>query len=196
MGASNFYNRNAKNVYAVLMDYEDVVFDEDGNETEETQMVACESWDYDNLVDYVTELMDEQKVFNSVDRVEFYNNRNYEATGIKSLVAYKTFGNVEVEVLLTAVVRSGYYEGANLDWDINYYAGSGYDDILDLTYEFESQYDNQGMAKIQKRNAEKWATKVGEQMIEELERIFTQVSKPLEVVARFSNGETIYKEVG
>lgn len=196
MGASNFYNRNAKNVYAVLMDYEDVVFDEDGNETEETQMVACESWDYDNLVDYVTELMDEQKVFNSVDRVEFYNNRNYEATGIKSLVSYKSFGDVEVEVLLTAVVRSGYYEGANLDWEINYYAGSGYDDILDLTYEFESQYENQGMAKIQKRNAEKWATKVGEQMIEELERIFTQVSKPLEVVARFSNGETIYKEVG
>lgn len=196
MGASNFYNRNAKNVYAVLMDYEDVVFDEDGNETEETQMVACESWDYDNLVDYVTELMDEQKLFKAVDRVEFYNNRNYEATGIKSLVAYKSFGDVEVEVLLTAVVRSGYYEGANLDWELNYYAGSGYDDILDLTYEFESQYDNQGMAKIQKRNAEKWATKVGEQMIEELERIFTQVSKPLEVVARFSNGETIYKEVG
>jgi hypothetical protein len=196
MGASNFYNRNANNVYAVLMDYEDVVFDEDGNETEETQMVQCESWDYDNLIDYVTELMDEQKLFKAVDRVEFYNNRNYEATGIKSLASYKTFGNVEVEVLLTAVIRSGYYEGANLDWELNYYAGSGYDDILDLTYEFESQNENQGMAKIQKRNAEKWATKIGEQMVEELERIFTQVSKPLEVVARFSNGETFYKEVG
>lgn len=196
MGASNFYNRNAKNVYAVLMDYEDVVFDEDGNETEETQMVQCESWDYDNLTDYVTELMDEQTLFKAVDRVEFYNNRNYEASGIKSLVSYKSFGDVEVEVLLTAVVRSGYYEGANLDWEINYYAGSGYDDNLNLSYEFESQYENQGMAKIQCRNAEKWATKIGEQMIEELERIFTQVSKPLEVVARFSNGETIYKEVG
>lgn len=196
MGASNFYNRNAKNVYAVLMDYEDVVFDEDGNETEETQMVQCESWDYDNLIDYVTELMDEQTLFKAVERVEFYNNRNYEATGIKSLASYKTFGNVEVEVLLTAVIRSGYYEGANLDWELNYYAGSGYDDILDLTYEFESQNENQGMAKIQKRNAEKWATKIGEQMVEELERIFTQVSKPLEVVARFSNGETFYKEVG
>jgi hypothetical protein len=196
MGASNFYNRNAKNVYAVLMDYEDVVFDEDGNETEETQMVCCEEWDYKDLTDYVKELMDEQTLFKAVERVEFYNNRNYEATGIKSLVAYKTFGNVEVEVLLTAVIRSGYYEGANLDWELNYYAGSGYDDILDLTYEFESQYENQGMAKIQKRNAEKWATKIGEQMVEELERIFTQVSKPLEVVARFSNGETIYKEVG
>jgi hypothetical protein len=140
--------------------------------------------------------MDEQKLFKAVDRVEFYNNRNYEATGIKSLASYKTFGNVEVEVLLTAVIRSGYYEGANLDWELNYYAGSGYDDILDLTYEFESQNENQGMAKIQKRNAEKWATKIGEQMVEELERIFTQVSKPLEVVARFSNGETFYKEVG
>lgn len=196
MGASNFYNRNAKNVYAVLMDYEDVVFDEDGNETEETQMVQCESWDYDNLIDYVTELMDEQKLFKAVDRVEFYDNRNYEATGIKSLVAYKTFGNVEVEVLLTAVIRSGYYEGANLDWELNYYAGSGYDNILDLTYEFESQNDNQGMAKIQCRNAEKWVIKIRKQMVEELERIFTQVSKPLEVVARFSNGETFYKEVG
>lgn len=196
MGASNFYNRNAKNVYAVLMDYEDVVFDEDGNETEETQMVQCEEWDYDNLVDYVTELMDEQKLFKAVDRVEFYNNRNYEASGIKSLVSYKSFGDVEVEVLLTAVVRNGYYEGANLDWELNYYAGSGYDDILNLSYEFASQYDNQGMAKIQCRNAEKWAKKEGERMVEELERIFTQVSKPLEVVERFSNGETIYKEVG
>jgi hypothetical protein len=196
MGASNFYNRNANNVYAVLMDYEDVVFDEDGNETEETQMVQCESWDYDNLIDYVTELMDVQTLFKAVDRVEFYNNRNYEATGIKSLVSYKTFGDVEVEILLTAIVRSGYYEGANLDWEINYYAGSGYDDILNLSYDFASQYDNQGMAKIQCRNAENWAKKEGERMVEELERIFTQVSKPLEVVARFSNGETIYKEVG
>lgn len=195
MGASNFYNRNAKNVYAVLMDYEDVVFDEDGNETEETQMVQCEEWDYNDLIDYVNELMDEQKLFRVVDRVEFYNNRNYEATAIKSLVAYKSFGEVEVEILLTAVVRSGYYEGANLDWDLNYYAGSGYDDILNLSYEFESQYKNQGMAKIQCRNAEKWAKEEGEKMVEELERIFTQVSKPLEVVARFSNGETIYKEV-
>lgn len=196
MGASNFYNRNAKNVYAVLMDYEDVVFDEDGNETEETQMVQCEEWDYNDLKDYVTELMDEQTLFKAVDRVEFYNNRNYEATGIKSLVAYKTFGDVEVEVLLTAVVRSGYYEGANLDWEINYYAGSGYDDCIDFLYDFERAYDNNGMAKIQCKNAEKWATKEGERMVEELERIFTQVSKPLEVVARFSNGETIYKEVG
>lgn len=196
MGASNFYNKNANNVYAVLMDYEDVVFDEDGNETEETQMVQCESWDYNDLIDYVNELMDEQKLFKVSDRVEFDNNRNYEGTAIKSLVSYKSFGDVEVEILLTAVIRSGYYEGANLDWEINYYAGSGYNDILDLTYEFESQNDNQGMAKIQCRNAEKWATNVGEQMIEELERIFTQVSKPLEVVARFSNGETIYKEVG
>lgn len=196
MGASNFYNRNANNVYAVLMDYEDVVFDEDGNETEETQMVQCESWDYDNLIDYVTELMDEQTLFKAVERVQFSDNRNYEATGIKSLVSYKTFGDVEVEILLTAVVRSGYYEGANLDWEINYYAGSGYDDILNLSYEFASQYDNQGMAKIQCRNAENWAKKEGERMVEELERIFTQVSKPLEVVARFSNGETIYKEVG
>jgi hypothetical protein len=196
MGASNFYNRNAKNVYAVLMDYEDVVFDEDGNETEETEMVCCEEWQYDDLKNYVTELMDEQTLFKAVERVQFSDNRNYNGAGIKSLVSYKTFGDVEVEVLLTAVIRSGYYEGANLDWEINYYAGSGYDDILDLTYEFESQYDNQGMAKIQKRNAEKWATKIGEQMVEELERIFAQVSNPLEVVARFSNGETFYKEVG
>lgn len=192
MGASNFYNKNASNVYAVLMDYEDVVFDENGNETEETQMVQCESWDYEDLVDYVNELMDEQKLFKVSDRVEFGNNRNYEGTAIKSFVSYKTFGNVEVEVLLTAVIRSGYYEGANLDWELNYYAGSGYDDILDLTYEFESQNDNQGMAKIQCRNAEKWATKEGERMVEALEDIFTQISNPLQVVARFSNGETIY----
>lgn len=192
MATSNFYNKNASNVYAVLMDYEDVVFDENGNETEETQMVQCESWDYEDLVDYVNELMDESQTFQVSDRVEFSNNRNFEGTGIKSFVSYKTFGDVEVEILLTAVIRSGYYEGANLDWELNYYVGSGYDDRIDFMYDFENGYDNQGMAKIQCRNAEKWAAKEGERMVEVLECIFTQVSSPLQVMARFSNGETIY----
>lgn len=195
MGASNFYNRNAKNVYAVLMNYEDVVFDEDGNETEETQMVCCEEWDYNDLKADIIELM-EQSPLKTSERLEFYDSTNYNAEGVLSFVSTKNFGEVEVEVLLTANIRSGYYEGANLDWDINYYAGSGYDDYLDLLYDFERAYDNRGMAKIQTKNSEKWAKKEGERMIEELERIFTQVSKPLEVAVRFSNGETIYKEVG
>lgn len=192
MATSNFYNKNASNVYAVLMDYEDVVFDENGNETEETQMVQCESWDYEDIVDYVNELMNESQTFKVSDRVEFSNNRNFEGTAIKSFVSYKTFGDVEVEILLTAVIRSGYYEGANLDWELNYYVGSGYDDRVDFMYDFEYAYDNQGMAKIQCRNAENWATKEGERMVEALEDIFTQISNPLQVVARFSNGETIY----
>ena len=41
----------------------------------------------------------------------------------------------------------------------------------------------------------KWAKKTKTELIELIEEVFTKVSEPLNVVASFSNGETIYQKV-
>lgn len=194
MGTNNFYS-NAKTIFAVLMDYEDKVFDENGEPTGETEMRSCEEWEYQDLKDYAIELMEESK-FSYSDSGNFSNNRNFEGTLLGSLNVDKSFGDMLIEVRINAVIRSGYYEGANLDYEVEYYAGSGYDDHINFAYEFESHSDmGAGMQKIQLKNAERWAEKITEELEEELERIFTQLSTPYNKVGQFSNGEAVYQKI-
>jgi hypothetical protein len=191
MGTSNFYS-NGKTIFAVLMNYEDEVFDENGEPTGETKMRQADEYDYEDLKDYVIELMEESK-FKYQDNGNFRNNRNFEGTLLGSLNIDKCFGDICVEVRINAVIRSGYYEGANLDYEVEYYTGSDWDDLIDFKYDFENHSDmGVGLQTIQIKHAERWAEKIAEELTDEVERIFTQVSNPLQVVGRFSNGETVY----
>jgi hypothetical protein len=54
---------------------------------------------------------------------------------------------------------------------------------------------NKGLQVLQNKNAIKWAEKTKTELIELIEEVFTKVSEPLNVVASFSNGETIYQKV-
>jgi hypothetical protein len=85
-----------------------------------------------------------------------------------------TIGEDEVEVYVTPVIRSGYYEGCNLDWDVRYYV-NGYEDEL--------YCENTSVQFILN------------EYVEFIEKIYTQYSEPLGVTARFSNGETIYHKI-
>lgn len=194
MGTNNFYS-SGKTIFAVLMDYEDEVFDENGEPTGETEMRSCEEWEYQDLKDYTIELMEQSKFSYSEDG-SFNNNRNFEGTLIGSLKAEKWFGDVEVEVRVNLILRSGYYEGANLDYEVEYYAGSGYDDTINFSYEFESHSDmSKGLQIIQTRNAEKWAERITEELTEEVEKIYTRVSTPYRKLGSFSNGEGVYEKI-
>ena len=53
---------------------------------------------------------------------------------------------------------------------------------------------NRGLQVLQNKNAVKWAEKTKTELIELIEEVFTKVSQPLNVVASFSNGETIYQK--
>jgi hypothetical protein len=195
MGTNNFYS-SGKTIFAVLMDYENEVFDENGEPTGETEMRSCEDYDYEDLKDYTIELMEQSK-FSYSDNGNFSNNRNFEGTLLGSLNVDKCFGDICVEVRVNAVIRSGYYEGANLDYEVEYYTGSGWEDSIDFKYDFENHSDmRSGLQTIQTKHAERWAEKIADELVEELERIFTQVSTPYRKVAQFSNGEAVYEKLG
>ena len=173
MGTSNFYSRS-KIIFASELETE---------------------FDYQDLKDNVVSELYQSKNYSHMQKDDYDRNFGGAAIGTLSLSCpYKFDISIEIE----CYIRSAYYDGCNLDYEINYAACQcDYDNISDMVTDshYYSGYDNNGMTKLQSKNLEKWLTKGTEQLINEVEKIFTQYSEPLNKVATFSNGETIYKKV-
>ena len=95
MGAPNFYNANAKYIYAV--------------ETEEDM-------DYDFFIEDVCNLMEEEFKSDFDRRDEWDNNRNYGGKIVGKV--HKQVGDEHLTIKI--IVRSGYHAGVNLDWDAEF----------------------------------------------------------------------------
>jgi hypothetical protein len=223
MGTSNFARGNTSRVYAVLMDTEEtfkectecghkhydyefnlekltncelcdeVVFDE-----AETEYRSAEDYDYDNLVEYLRETAErrvKETVFDYRDESGSDNARNYCATDLFSIRSSKMYGDIEISVKVIGQIVSAYYEGASLDFSVEFNDEEYTNDKPDFEWLFEYQSEmNKGLQVLQNRKAIIWAEKETEKMKNLIEEIFTEVSQPLNVVATFSNGETIYQK--
>lgn len=149
MGASNFHKTAASKYFAVLMNYKD----EDGN------YVSPDQYEYDDLKTDVIECLKE--------KVDFYKPRGtrdaYELRSYPSSV----LGIAEKgEAQILCTLRSGYYEGANLD----YHELSDPNEIEDLDqYKKDINF-----------------------LCEAIEAVYTKISMPLTCVATASNGESFY----
>jgi hypothetical protein len=181
MGTSNFARGNTSRVFAVLMG-------------------DVESYDVDDFKDYIREVAKESAPkdiqYSKEDGSD--RDRNYCASNLFSYRASKWFGDLEVEVQIVAQMVSGYYEGASLDYDVTVFDGyefSDGDNSVEYLFGNNCSCMNQGLLKIQQRNAEQWVDRAKDQLIALTERVFEQVSMPLKVVATFSNGETIYEKL-
>jgi len=172
MGTSNFYNKNATRIYACEIE---------------------EEWDYDFLVDNLKCELQTLKDFTS----EIENK--WESNGLRSFperiigIFYREFlqGDYEYEVNLITIIRSGYYSGVNLDYDIELFAnGNNFD--LDDSYDMDelNELEGKDFAKVVLMKFDD----LKQQMIEEIEKVYEVFSTPLIVAARFSNGETIYEK--
>ena len=204
MGTSNFARGNTSRVFAVLMDeevefsicsecgehhYEEQKICDNGCEDSEMEIQnesrAVEQFDVEDFVEFVREVAKESAPkdiqYSKEDGSD--RDRNYCASNLFSYRASKWFGDLEVEVQIVAKMRSGYYEGASLDFEFT---------IFDA---FDQSDMNNGMKVIQQRHAERWVDRAKEQLIALTEQVFEQVSMPLRVVATFSNGETIYEKL-
>ena len=136
------------------------------------------------------------------------NDRNYPATDLFSLNTSKSYGDIVVELKITGQIVGAYYEGASLDYRLEIYNFGEWSEVdrnfsvSDIIEEmFEAKYNDhtyssmgKGLRTILVPKAVKWAEKETQKMIEVIENIFTEVSQPLNVVATFSNGETIYEK--
>jgi hypothetical protein len=180
MGTSNFHYRNTSKCYAVLMN------DEDGN--------PAQDYEIDDLKYNVYEDVKETslKFIGLPNNIGVYFDVNNK-TRVDALRGYPAFPIVGVRKWLQldspqkyedeayatltfiCVIRSGYYEGGCLDYDVKVEV-DGYETEL-------------GMIKSEWRTIiEAEIKRVGNQ----LEQIFERYSIPLTRVGTFSNGETIY----
>lgn len=225
MGASNFARGNTSRVFAVLMDTEETFKEcsecgqkhydyeysldtlnecENGCEgttlsEEQTEYRSCESYEYDEFKEYLRETAQEE--IKNIKGVWYReengsdNDRNYCATNLFSFYTSKMFGDIEISVRIIGQVVSAYYEGASLDFSVEFNDEEYTNDKPDFDWLFEYQSDmKKGLQVIQNRNATKWAEKKATELKELIEEVFTKVSMPLNVVATFSNGETIYEK--
>jgi hypothetical protein len=222
MGTSNFARGNTSRVYAVLMDTEEtfkectecghkhydyefnletltncelcdeVVFDE-----VETEYRSAEDYDYDDFKEYLRETAQRK-----VKETPFYyrdesgsdNDRNYCATDLFSIRSSKMYGDIEVYITITGQIVSAYYEGASLDFSVEFNDEEYTNDKPDFEWLFEYQSEmNKGLQVLQNRKATIWAEKETEKMKNLIEEIFTEVSQPLNVLGTASNGETHYE---
>jgi hypothetical protein len=200
MATNNFYNKNASAIFAVLMNYEQPILDDDGNETDDTEHVSPESWEYDDLILELQSAMQTKFGRDYVKGGQDDRDRNFYGTAIGRYLLDKTYMGVTIEIELTAMIRSGYYEGANLDWDITLHVdGYSHDDVPDALAEWEYQAEkeyNAGLVKANLRHVKLWTEKTCEAMRDSLEEIFAEYSDvKLRKVGQFSNGEAVYERV-
>ncbi len=196
MSTGNFYNKNASKIYAVLMNYERPILDEEDNETSETEVVSPEEWEIDCLLgNLLSEL--EPKDYYQINRWD--NNMNFAGRYFAEKTVSKNFAGTEFYVKIIAVLRGAYYEGANLDWEVETIVDCLEVDEPDEGYiKNELVYNglNAGLATIQARNACKWLENTRDELIAELEKVYEMYCEhKLVVSATFSNGETIYNKI-
>ena len=221
MGASNFARGNTSKVFAVLMDTEETFKEcsecghkhydyeysldtlnecENGCEgatfEEQTNYVSPDEYEYEDFKEYLRETAQEEakelKTIWYKEESGSDNDRNYCATNLFSYSTSKMFGDIEIEVRIIGQIVSAYYEGASLDFVVEFNGEEN--EEPDFYWDFDNSDMNRGLQVLQNKNAIKWAEKTKTELIELIEEVFTKVSQPLNVVASFSNGETIYQK--
>ena len=214
MATSNFYVKNAKSYYAFKDTYE--VENEEGVMEEFTR----DEWEWDELLDYIRYRGEEGKFFDCPSSEKY--NRHMDARNIcETNTDWHTFGNgnawiTQTNIESVIVIRSGYYAGAVLDYDIKLESSQGdlfylsdYDNVNDMIDDYlDTMKDNVewkgymhkwnvGTFEIQKKNIRKWLEKHINTHIENCEKFCKEnCDVELKVSARFSNGETWYSKVG
>ena len=153
MATSNFHNVNASHIFAVQLEDE---------------------WDYQDLVSNLESEFNTNLDYSDYSKSDPNELRSFPSKSVGSFNNSIEIGDDEVEIYVTPVIRSGYYEGVNLDWHVRYYV-NGYEDD---TYETHTRVQ----------------TLVGV-YVNFIENVYEQYSQPLGVTARFSNGETIYHPI-
>ncbi len=153
MATSNFHNVNATHIFAVQLEDE---------------------WAYEDLVYNLESEFNIHNDYSDYGKSDPHELRSYPSRSLGSFSSSLTIDEDDVEIYITPVIRSGYYEGCNLDWHVKLYVNGNEDD----TYADDAN-----------------VLRISNEYIEFIENIYSQYSEPLGVTARFSNGETIYHKV-
>jgi hypothetical protein len=175
MATSNFHNVNASAIFAVQLEDE---------------------WAYDDLVENLKSQLNNDPNYVDYGKSDPNELRSFPSRSLGSIRKYHEYKDFYVEVCVTPVIRSGYYDGVNLDWNVDYSInGDSYDiDELENGIGYNTALP---ISKIKAYSllAEKKAEKLKNEIVEKVESIFSDYSDRYGVTAVFSNGETIYHKL-
>lgn len=177
MATSNFHNENASAIFAVQLEHE---------------------FDYDDLVDNLKSELNNDPDYVDYGKADKNELRSFPSRTLGSIRKYVQYKDFYVEVCVTPVIRSGYYDGVNLDWNVDYLInGDAQYDNTDFYIDDIAHYGSMSKSKATKyaKLAEKKAEKVKNQIVDKVESIFSDYSEKYGVTAVFSNGETIYHKL-
>lgn len=172
----------------------------------ETETVYPDEWEVDDLIENIGYEIKEQGGTKDNEVIE------YGQYGIQSLGYFdesKSYGDVWLNVRVTAVIQSAYYEGATLDYLIHidtnndsfkYSTGSSYDedleDILEMAFDEYYSEMNAGLRAIMKPKAELWIEQTIDELSTKVETLFEQWTEhKLVCQGVFSNGEAVYSKI-
>ena len=175
MATSNFHNVNASAIFAVQLEDE---------------------WAYDDLVENLKSQLNNDPNYVDYGKSDPNELRSFPSRSLGSIRKYHEYKDFYVEVCVTPVIRSGYYDGVNLDWNVDYSInGDSYDiDELENGIGYNTALP---ISKIKAYSllAEKKAEKLKNEIVDELESLYNDYSDRYGVTAVFSNGETIYHKL-
>ena len=211
MSTPNFHKVHARNFYVLMptTTTEDV---ETGEEIE----VAKDDIDFEDDLECAC-VHGREKGFTPCDK-NTYSDRM--GRGVMEKSAWYCFGKESsalpfnnFEFTQEISIHSGYYSGANYDWDISICANYGdswklseyesvgdmIDDILD-SWEYEAGDTfygwNAGLAKMQRKNIKKWLERMIDKLSDEADEVCKEVCEEEYYCAGiFSNGEAVYRKV-
>ena len=182
MGTSNFHTANAQATYVI--DY-----DEDYMWQECQELLGEHICELDSTFEFDSNLRSDKEL------------RSFPASSIGYWLTELRYLNNVFGLRVNLFIRSGYYEAANLDYEIEWtLSGCDYyediDSIIDEINDDPTTYDiSRGIWAMHRSNlADKLAT-LQDTAINSAESILAQVSTPYGVTAQFSNGETIYTKL-
>lgn len=194
MGTSNFSRlNNASKYYTIFMDINEKFVK--CNECD-TKFLEWES-EYEEIDDWKSYF--KECLENAGGDYDDNKDRQLDRNYIGAFNFSKWYADVLVELKFLLYYDVGYYEGANLDYEILVYNGFEYSDDLENALEYIFEYSDDlsvGMQKIQSKNAMKWIEKTKEEVSEKIENLFSEVcDNKLELIGTASNGESFYREV-
>ena len=175
MATSNFHNVNASYIFACSLENE---------------------WDYEDLKDNLFYEFKNVKGFSDYTKSDPNELRSYPSHSICSVERDFNYKDFTLNVIVTPVIRSAYYDGCNLDWHVWYGIDGNEVDIDDIQYHL-GFIDNltPSETKAYSLLAEKKAEVLLNEIVTDVEKVFEMYSEKLGVTARFSNGETMYHKI-
>lgn len=177
MATSNFHNVNASAIFAVPLEND---------------------FDYEDLVDNLKSELSNDSDYVDYGKTDPNELRSFPSRTLGSIRKYHQYKDFYVEVCVTPVIRSGYYSGCNLDWNVDYLING------DVSYDSPDFYIDdiaycgnlpKSTATKYAKLAEKKAEKLKNEIVEKLEALYNDYSEKYGVTAVFSNGETIYHKL-